>query len=1102
MGLINFLVSITDEKVYTRGVNLYKKKKVHNLLVASAININEQQVAARVAASDGVTDYDTHITFTQDELLKYSCECIYFLNNSSKKICKHLIATFLAYNDDEDDETEVVSSKKPNKTVVVDDQISLSNLLLSEYKKKSNVSLTKDKYILKFSIVILYNRTIAIEFEVYNHNNDRTYKIRNIGNFLTTYINKQVHKFTDKFSIDFKYSNFVIDDKIKAVWEILFHNYEMDQPTTSSYYNDSNLFDGSYAIIIDSQLLKILESLKGQNVNIKNKTHYSFDDTSKFYHVSSEEYNFNFNFTHAEKKLTLQINSYPSLLISNTPILVEKGTIYLLTTDQLQACLPLYKLVEARQAQQVVFDMKNDLKSVVQYLLPNLKLLQHDLTLPETIGTKIVYQNLEASFYLDYQNDEIVISPSFKYGEYTFDASNEFNLKLPADCILIRNVLKEQTIEEYLLLIGFKKNNHRYHLNNDNNDYINFVVSNIHELAKLVVVYYSDSFKNIKFISQPKIKPIIKNDDNNLLEFSFEIDNVSNKELWELFNNVDIKKQYHRLTNGSILNLKDIQDDDFFKLLETLDFDLTGKKQNSMKISKVNAIFLSKQLEKYDVEWDGKNDYIDIFNNIRNLSLSYQLPLKLNVTLREYQKFGFQWLKTLAAYKLGGILADEMGLGKTVQAITFILSEFEDNANLNPVIIISPSSLIYNWENEITKFAPNLKTLVINGEPKKRQEMIKDINNYQVVIISYPLLKKEINNLENIKFSYAFIDEAQYIKNLNALVAKSVKKINATVRFALTGTPIENSLSELWSIFDYCLPGYLLSHHKFQKIFEKPIVIKTDQEKLNIFNNKIKPFILRRLKKDVIKELPEKNVYNILIEMTDEQKKIYASYVKTAKKELDEQFKEFGVEKSRIKFLSVLTRLRQICCDPSVFVSDYNGGSGKLETLQSILEENLVEENKILIFSQFTMMLKNIHQQLNQENIKVLYLDGQTKTIERKDIINKFMNEEEYKIFLLSLKAGGVGLNLTKANMVIHFDPWWNPAVENQATDRAHRIGQQKTVEVIRLIAKGTIEERIIALHEKKLKLSQDIIDNNANTETLLTNLTEEEINTLLEFNF
>lgn len=221
--------------------------------------------------------------------------------------------------------------------------------------------------------------------------------------------------------------------------------------------------------------------------------------------------------------------------------------------------------------------------------------------------------------------------------------------------------------------------------------------------------------------------------------------------------------------------------------------------------------------------------------------------------------------------------------------------------------------------------------------------MVDNINQYQVVIISYPLLKKEINNLERIEFSYSFIDEAQYIKNYTALVAKSVKKINDEVRFALTGTPIENSLSELWSIFDYCLPGYLLSHHKFQKIFEKPIANKSDQAKLTIFNNKIKPFILRRLKKDVMQELPEKNVYNILIEMTDKQKKLYASYAKLAKKELEFEFKEVGFERSRIKFFSVLTRLRQICCDPSVFITNYNGGSGKLETLQNILEENLVE---------------------------------------------------------------------------------------------------------------------------------------------------------------
>lgn len=396
------------------------------------------------------------------------------------------------------------------------------------------------------------------------------------------------------------------------------------------------------------------------------------------------------------------------------PILIQNNTMYLITLEQFQVCQPLYKSLEQQQKDYLVFEM-DSLKNVAHYLLPNLRLLQNNVSLPETLKKIVIDQDLEASFYLDYQTDGIIISPSFKYGHYIFDEKNKFEQELPENCILVRNALKEQNIETFLLMIGFKKQDHFYYVHNDSNDYFKFIIDNIYKLAELGTVYYSDSFKKIKFISKLQIKPIIKKDDNNLLDFSFEVDDISDQELWEIFNAVNVKKQYYRLTNGSIINLKESQDDDFFKLLETLDFDLTNKKQNAIKISKVNAIFLSKQLEKYDVEWEEKNEYLAIFNNIRNLSLSYDLPINLNATLREYQKFGFQWLKTLSDAKLGGILADEMGLGKTVQAITFILSAFEHNTNLKPVIIISPSSLIYNWENEIDKFAPTLKVLVING---------------------------------------------------------------------------------------------------------------------------------------------------------------------------------------------------------------------------------------------------------------------------------------------------------------------------------------------------------------------------------------------------
>lgn len=446
--------------------------------------------------------------------------------------------------------------------------------------------------------------------------------------------------------------------------------------------------------------------------------------------------------------------------------------------------------------------------------------------------------------------------------------------------------------------------------------------------------------------------------------------------------------------------------------------------------------------------------------------MEYEVPEELENTLREYQKFGFKWLKTLASCGLGGILADDMGLGKTLQMIAFLLSEKIEKGQ-NTSIVIAPTSVIYNWEVEIDKFAPNLKTLVVSGSKVERISMLKDIQKYDVVVTSYPLIRKDIEEYEKYSFRTCILDEAQHIKNPNSISAKSVKRLKAKNYFALTGTPMENSLLELWSIFDYIMPGYLMSHGKFVDKYEKPIITNKDEKALKDLNNHIRPFILRRLKKDVLKELPEKIEQKILVDLTKEQKKVYLAYLKAIKGEIEEEMNTSGFAKNQIKILAGLTRLRQICCHPGMFIENYEFGSGKLDSLEEILYNALDGEHRILIFSQFTSMLNIIKERLKRDSIEYMYLDGSTDVKERGKLVEEF-NGGKGQVFLISLKAGGTGLNLTGADMVIHFDPWWNPAVEDQATDRAYRIGQKNTVQVLKLITKGTIEEKIFELQEAK----------------------------------
>jgi SNF2 family DNA or RNA helicase len=383
---------------------------------------------------------------------------------------------------------------------------------------------------------------------------------------------------------------------------------------------------------------------------------------------------------------------------------------------------------------------------------------------------------------------------------------------------------------------------------------------------------------------------------------------------------------------------------------------------------------------------------------------------------------------------------------------------------------------------------------VVAGTPIERKEIIEQYKDIDVLITSYPLIRRDVSTYETIDFHTVFIDEAQFIKNDSSLNAKSVKRLQAKHKYALTGTPIENSLSELWSIFDFIMPGFLGSHFKFVEQYEKPI-LNEDKEALEDLHLHISPFILRRMKKDVLTELPDKYESKMLTELSEDQKKLYMSYLDNIRNEIHTELSEGGLDKSRMKILAALTRLRQICCHPSTFLDNYQGGSGKLDLLMELVSEAIAGDHRILIFSQFTSMLRIIEEDLKEMNIEYFYLEGSTPTQERNESVKRF-NNGEGKVFLISLKAGGTGLNLVGADTVIHYDPWWNPAVEDQATDRVYRIGQQNKVHVLKLITKGTIEEKIFKLQRKKKDLSDSII---SSKEVFINKLSREELEELFK---
>lgn len=583
----------------------------------------------------------------------------------------------------------------------------------------------------------------------------------------------------------------------------------------------------------------------------------------------------------------------------------------------------------------------------------------------------------------------------------------------------------------------------------------------------------NDEYIDENITINPNITLDISQSRNGYMSMKLDIEGVDSNEYREIFSSYKNNNRLYRMKNGAYLDLRDKDLEQAFKLIDILniynDFD-------NMKIANNKAIYLEKLIEEEDLSFVNGSKYVSNvvkkFDKVK--SKNYEVPKDLNATLRDYQVSGFEFFKTLSDYQFGGILADEMGLGKTIQTIAFLLSNKDKKS-----IVITPTALIYNWKNELEKFAPTLKVGLLHAAKSEREKILDNIDNYDVILTTYTTYKNDIDKYKNINFDYCIIDEAQNIKNPDAIITKAIKNVNAKVKFALTGTPIENNLMELWSIFDFIMPGYLYNKSKFKSIF-----VNNDKNIIEL-KNLIKPFILRRTKKEVITELPDKIEQKIIIDLEKEHKRAYKGYVNLITRKIKEN------NQDNITVFSYLTKLRQLCLSPELMVKNYQGKNSKLDVLINIINDS--SDEKILVFSQFTKVLEVIGKRLNEENISYSYLDGKTSAKDRVKLVEEF-NTNNNKVFLISLKAGGTGLNLTSANIVVHFDPWWNPAVEDQASDRAHRIGQKNVVNVIKLIAKGTAEERVINLQETKKELIEDVINGNLDNSSTLKNLSKDDI--------
>ena len=839
-----------------------------------------------------------------------------------------------------------------------------------------------------------------------------------------------------------------------------------------AYYNTFD--DGGYNYINTSSLKKFLNKLKNIKFVINN---YEVDGISEYFPIDTNLIKKNETY-----ELDFDLENIENLIEKDYEYIFYKGKLYHLNAKEQE----LIEDLKQNELDKLIIS-KDKLDLFNKGLL---KVVRKKLKIDSSVDDIVLPSIIKAKLYFDIRNEYIISNIVFNYDDKEIDYFNKSNE-------ILRDINFETSVLNDIGKYGFILEKDKLILR-DIEQEVEFLEIGLEQLATKYEIFTTEKFKNIKIKKKTSVSSMFGIGQDNILSYNFNLGDINSSELVSIFDSMKSKKKYYRLKNGDIINLEDESLQELNNLTEELELTDEEIINGKGSILKYRAIYLdSLKKTKYSIiSTDNLFDnFIKNFYEYKDSNLS----LEDTSILRDYQLTGVKWLYNLAKTGFGGILADEMGLGKTIQVIYYIKQMLKDNST-SKFLIVVPTSLAYNWEHEFDSFASQIKKAICIGSKEKRKHILKDLNKINVIITTYGLLREDEEIYENLNFNTMIIDEAQNIKNNHAGITKVVKSIKAETKFALTGTPLENSILELWSIFDFIMPGYLANLTKFQSKYKIKDFDEDSEILIKGLSKQITPFILRRKKSDVVKELPEKLINDIYIDLKDEQKKLYVAELNRVKEEMDKIIKEEGMNKARFLVLQLLTKLRQICIDPSIIYDNYTDGSNKIEQLENIVSEYTKNNHKVLIFSSFKTALNIVKEKLNNAKIKTYMIDGSVPAKTRIEMVDNFNENDDIKVFLIMLKSGGTGLNLASADVVIHLDLWWNPQAENQATDRAHRIGQTNTVEVIHLITKGTIEEKILELQNKKRILSDKLIDGEIRDKNIISELTKEDIEKLLSY--
>jgi SNF2 family DNA or RNA helicase len=1051
----------TTETVYYRGMRYYAAHAVSDVTWNEAT----KQYHAFVQGSN---IYGVTIGFGEDEQITHSCNCP--AHAKYPGACKHVVAALLFIADYQQRADALENLGWEDQTAYK---------IIEYFRKREYRKLTPQYFHLALQVTVnepLKSRQSKAFVGLYA-GSSKMYKVSNTKKFIQDYYNHKEIRLGKEFRYIPEECQF--EPTSAAVLAYLTEIYEIQETLGKTYY--SNLFNRQELVVSQNMLCKLLRLAEGLHCDIILR-----DKKMENMEIMCSNPKLSMELQMEDEVLSLHdMGQEPIISIcEDGSILCYQGGIYLPDMEFLANLRPFFTTLFGKKQSELEFRGEN-MGSFIEKVLPVIKKTMN-IQVPEKIKDHYIVEQLQPKLYFDIdrsrQRPVLVARMIFAYGEHEV---NPLQDEHKGSYILVRDREEEEQLLRLMYDKHFSVRREQFVLTKED-EIFQLMTEGIQDLCRQFEVFYSKEYKANSIKKVGMLSAGIRlNTDINLLEMDVDYGHIPKEELRDFFRSIKLKKKYYRLKSGAFINLmtEDKQIDELRDLLSI------GEVTEDNKIAfSQTAVMEVDELLPHTQRITRDAGYKQLLEDLKNPDkTNWELPNGMEDILRPYQITGYRWLCSLAHYGMGGILADDMGLGKTLQTITYVLANPGTRA-----LIVCPTSLAYNWQDEFSKFAPQIATQIISGTPQERADLMQQSADVPVWITTYPLIRKDVDLYKAQIFDACFIDEAQFIKNPTSLGAKAVKAVQAKHRFALTGTPIENTLSELWSIFDFVMPGFFGRYRQFEECYEKPILRDHDSVQMQKLRRKIRPFVLRRMKKEVLTELPDKIETRRMAEMGAKQRKIYESYLARIQMELagDEENTPGG---NRMQVLAALTRLRQICCHPATFASNYHGGSGKLDLLMEQLPDILEGGHSVIVFSQFTSMLSIIAHELKQRNIPFFYLAGSTSAQERKREVKEF-NRGEVKVFLISLKAGGTGLNLTGADTVIHFDPWWNPAVEDQATDRAYRIGQKKKVQVIKYVMKDSIEEKIYELQKRKKQLSDQLIQAG---ESFVTQLTMEEIKEL-----